>query len=115
LRSGESIEEAVSLLADLDIAAFFFNCTHPLAIESALKELRTLTDKPLGAYPNNMNEVPEGWTLDEGHIDGARDWRPETFVLAAKKLIDAGATIIGGCCGIGPDSIAALTKELKRT
>lgn len=112
LRSGETIGQAMAQLSDLDIAAFFFNCTHPLAIEAALKEIRPLTDKPLGAYPNNMNDVPEGWTLDAGAIGARKDWQPKAFVTSALKLIDAGATTIGGCCGVGPQWIGALVDEL---
>jgi len=112
LRSGETIVEALSLLSDLDIAAFFFNCTHPLAIEAALQEIRPLTHKPLGAYPNNMNEVPEGWTLDTGNIGARQNWQPEIFAKAAMRLVEAGATTVGGCCGIGPEWIAAFKAEL---
>jgi hypothetical protein len=40
--------EAFARLADLDIAAFLFNCTTPDAICEGLRQLSTLTDKPIG-------------------------------------------------------------------
>ena len=113
LRSGETIAEAHAALAHLDIAAFLFNCTHPNAIEAGIAELRTLTDKPIGCYPNRLNRVPAGWTLDNELEVGLRSDLPvEVFVAAAQRCIDAGASIVGGCCGIGPKYIEALAARL---
>ncbi len=44
LRSGESVAEAFTRLADLDVAAFLFNCTTPDAICEGLRQLSALTD-----------------------------------------------------------------------
>lgn len=113
LRSGETIEEALRRLDDLDIAGFLFNCTHPEAIEVALTELDKLTDRPLGCYPNRLNAVPEGWTLDNEITTGGRDDLPiEVYLASIDRCIRAGATIVGGCCGIGPKYIEALSERL---
>ena len=61
LRSGETVRDAVAALAGLEIAGYLFNCTHPEAIEVGLRELRRLTGKPVGCYPNRLNKVPAGW------------------------------------------------------
>ncbi|RUM54567.1 MAG: homocysteine S-methyltransferase, partial [Marinomonas sp.] len=37
---------------------------------------------------------------------------PESYLVWAEKWCELGATLIGGCCGIGPDHIAALAKRL---
>ena len=113
LRSGESVKEAVDALAGLDIEGYLFNCTHPEAIEVGLKELKTLTDKPIGCYPNRLNKVPEGWTLDNEVTTGLRgDLSEDLYVASILRSIEAGATIVGGCCGIGPSDIRALAKRL---
>jgi S-methylmethionine-dependent homocysteine/selenocysteine methylase len=113
LRSGESIEVAFKKLAPLHIDAFLFNCTQPEAIEAGLKTLRQLTDKPLGGYANRLNRIPEGWTLDNDVSNTMREDMDETFfVRSCEALINAGAMMVGGCCGIGPSDIQALTKAM---
>lgn len=117
LRSGESVKTALEALAHLDIAGFMFNCAFPEAIERALHELRPLTDKPLGCYPNRTNKIPSEWTLDNDVELGRRtDVDEQYFVASSRRCIDAGATILGGCCAIGPTYIKALaeaTRELQ--
>ena len=63
LRSGESIKDAFNASATIKPEAYLFNCTDPFAITEGLKELKELTQKPIGGYPNVFN-VPDGWTLD---------------------------------------------------
>lgn len=116
LRSGETIAEAFATLDGLDVAAFLFNCTHPEAIEAGLVELRALTDKPLGCYPNRLNRVPTAWTLDNERVIGLRDDLPvELYVESIQRSIDHGATIVGGCCGIGPRYIQAMSESVRGT
>lgn len=112
LRSGEPIEEAVAALADLNVEGFLFNCTSPAAIEAGLAELRPLTDKPIGAYPNKLH-IPTGWTLDNDVSAGYADLDVSEFLEWTDRWRALGATIIGGCCGIGPEYIAALGNQNK--
>lgn len=113
LRSGESVKEAVDALAGLAVDGYLFNCTHPEAIEAGLGELKALTTKPIGCYPNRLNKVPEGWTLDNEITTGLRSDLPQDLYVAAMlRSIEAGATMVGGCCGIGPSDIRALAERL---
>jgi S-methylmethionine-dependent homocysteine/selenocysteine methylase len=114
LRSDETIETAYEAVADLDLDGFLFNCTDPDAIETGLRQLRPLTDKTIGGYPNRYR-VPDGWVL--GEEMGERDVPLTTrlFVEAAKRAIELGATIYGGCCTVGPDDIAALAAAVNRS
>ena len=107
LRSGESITDAVAALPQEEIEAFLFNCTDPEAITQAIKELSMITDKPYGAYPNQFH-VPQGWTLDNDIAVEPRVMTPEEFKGYANRWRQDGASIIGGCCGVGPEYIAAL-------
>ena len=114
LRSGETVKEAYEMLLPLDIAGFLFNCSFPEAIEAALHELRPLTDKPLGCYPNRTNKIYPGWTLDNDVRLGVRnDFDVDYFVEMSLRCIDAGATIVGGCCRIRPPYIKALSERLR--
>jgi S-methylmethionine-dependent homocysteine/selenocysteine methylase len=116
LRSGETVSEAFSMLQEFDISGYLFNCTHPEAILEGLKELAPLTDKAIGGYPNRLNSVSPEWTLDNEIQTGLRtDIDVEFYLEYARKFEDAGATIIGGCCGIGPDYIRALSETHGRS
>jgi len=111
LRSGESIPKAFDAVADLDIDGFLFNCTYPEAIEAGLKMLTPMTDKPIGGYPNRYH-VPEGWTLGQEVSERSEHLSTRLFVEGATRAFEAGATIYGGCCAVGPDDIAALAEAV---
>jgi len=107
LRSGESIEEAFNASATVKPEAYLFNCTDPYAISEGIKVLKQLTQKPIGGYPNVFN-VPDGWTLDNDIQVSVRDLSIEKFLEFAEEWRKLGASIIGGCCGIGPRFIKAI-------
>jgi S-methylmethionine-dependent homocysteine/selenocysteine methylase len=105
LRSGESLEDTVAALKGLEIDAWLFNCCIPAAINAGLAILKTLTDRPMGVYANAFGPVPEGWTLEAGGISYDEALDPDRYEVHAKTWQDLGASIIGGCCGIGPEHI----------
>jgi homocysteine S-methyltransferase len=59
----------------------------------------------LAAYPNSGEIIPPNWQFDTVCT-------PSDYVAAAVDWIDRGESIVGGCCGIGPAHIAALTERL---
>ena len=65
-----------------------------------------LTDKPIGGYPNSFH-VPEGWTLDNEISVERRELQIQEFVDLGEKWRSMGASIIGGCCGVGPGHLKA--------
>ncbi len=115
LRSGESVKHAWAALADLDPDGYLFNCTHPDAIAAGVAEIVALTDKPTGGYANRF-DVPADWTGENGaqlvHRAGSGT---EQFVRAGLRWIELGATVVGGCCRIGPADIAALAARLRQS
>jgi S-methylmethionine-dependent homocysteine/selenocysteine methylase len=113
LRSGESVTDAWAALAEMGVDGFLFNCTHPDAIEAAVIEIVSLTDKPTGGYPNRF-DVPQGWDGAESELRRRADFGTERFVAAALRWIEHGATLVGGCCRITPADIAALSERLAR-
>lgn len=112
LRSGESLGQAMAAVEQYQPDAFLFNCTSPSAITTAVEALAELTDKPIGAYPNSYH-VPEGWTLDNEKSMGGRDMEEAEFIRYSQEWLAKGASIIGGCCGIGPEHIQAMSRKLK--
>ncbi len=110
LRSGESIADAVAATHGLGVDAYFLNCSTPETITPAIEALAALVDVPIGAYPNLLH-IPAGWTLDNEVATGERELEVADYLGFAEKWHDLGATIIGGCCGIGPRYIHALDEK----
>ena len=113
LRSGESIEEAFKFAEKFNPEAYLFNCTDPNAISSGLEVLQQLTDKPIGGYPNVFS-VPDGWTLDNDVVTLKNDLTKESFPSFCQTWKENGASIFGGCCGIGPELMAEMISSLKQ-
>ena len=107
LRSGESIEDAIAAVAPFSPDAYLFNCTAPEAISVAIEKIVKLTDKPVGAYPNRYHILP-GWTLDNEVGTEHVEMTVDEFMQYVDRWRSMGASILGGCCGIGPNFIAAI-------
>ena len=107
LRSGESIEDAMAAVAPFSPDAYLFNCTAPEAISVAIEQIVKLTDKPVGAYPNRYH-IPPGWTLDNEVGTEHVEMTVDEFMQYVDRWRALGASILGGCCGIGPHFIAAI-------
>ena len=74
--------------------------------EEAVKIMRATYDGPVGAYPNAGYWTRPSWTF----VDAVS---PLAYLADARRWVDAGATIIGGCCGVGVEHIRAVAKGLK--
>ncbi|MBL4751071.1 MAG: homocysteine S-methyltransferase family protein [Amylibacter sp.] len=119
LRSGENLTDILPLLAEYKPAAVLVNCSVPEAVTAAVP---LLTDQgiPVGAYANGFVSIADtfdhvGATVDE--LETRKDLGPEAYADFAQNWADAGATIIGGCCEVGPAHIALLAQKFseKRT
>lgn len=107
LRSGESIRKVFEFAESFKPEAYLFNCTNPEAITEGIKVLRKLTNKPIGGYPN-VFDVPHDWTLDNEIDITPNNLSINKFKKYAYEWESLGASIIGGCCGIGPEYIKAI-------
>lgn len=107
LRSGETIKQAHAAVVDLNPDAYLFNCSTPEAISAAIAGLREVTDRPVGVYPNLLH-IPADWTLDNDVSAERRELTVEGYLEFAQRWRREGVSIIGGCCGIGPQYIEAL-------
>ncbi len=120
LRSGEPVAEAVRATARLGATAVLFNCSQPEVMAPALEVARdTLAARDgaieIGAYANAFQPKNESIQANEGVSDLRSDLDPPGYLAFARDWVARGATIVGGCCGIGPEHIAALRAELDRT
>jgi len=107
---GTPIEKAVEVVAAApSVVAVGVNCTSPLHVERLIESISDTTDKPIVCYPNRgsfWDPMRKAWT------DPPRqDARPALRPLAWRE---AGASLIGGCCGTTPEDIAAIAAALGR-
>ena len=113
LHSGESVSEAIRAIKRYNPSAILFNCTTPSAILKGIKVARDVADCRVGGYPNRFKEVPEGWTLDgEQSIQRNVGLDIDAFVTWLDRFVRAGATVVGGCCGVGPSYIRAIAEYI---
>ncbi len=114
LRSGEPVSDVLPLLDEFKPAALLVNCSAPEAISQALTQLKT--DTPLGAYANGFVSIADsfstiGATVDQ--LEVRKDLSPDTYSEFAITWAENGASLIGGCCEVGPDHIKELTRQFK--
>jgi len=123
LPSGESITEMVQKCKSKNWLGLVAACVSPEIIESAIDEIKILKI-PFGFKANLWKEeeplpARDIITVDEGDgfgsnpvdILGTRDdFTGDKFYDFSKKMVDKGATILGGCCETKPSHINAISK-----
>ena len=98
--TGCTVASMARVLTGLGADAVGVNCSlGPGELTPLIAEMRKHTHLPLIAKPNAGLPDP---------IDGHYDLPPEEFARAMQSLIDAGAELVGGCCGTGPEYIEKL-------
>lgn len=112
LRSGEPLEEVLNWTGPVD--ALLINCATPEAVSTAVDVIK-VTDKPFGAYANGFTGITTsfvqvGATVRE--LSARTDLTPEAYADFAEDWARKGATIIGGCCEVGPAHIKELVRRL---
>jgi S-methylmethionine-dependent homocysteine/selenocysteine methylase len=115
LRSGQPITGLGPLIETYRPAAVLANCSAPEAMSAALAELSRF-GLPFGAYANGFATITEDFLKDRPTVDALahrHDITPERYADFAMAWIDAGATIVGGCCEVGPAHIRALAARLR--
>src|SRR3954464_1003457 len=96
---GTDVETIATRLTELAADVIGLNCSvGPAAMLDALERMVERTDRPLSAQPNAG--VPRA--VDDRRIYLAS---PEYMGSYARRMIQAGARFVGGCCGTTPDHI----------
>ena len=112
LRSGASVADGVEAAIEAGAEAVLVNCSSPESTTTALPILAG-RGVPFGAYANGFVTVAPlrpGKTVDI--LQARRDLDPQAYARHVHDWIAEGATIIGGCCEIGPEHIAVLARDL---
>ena len=102
--TGCTVASMARTLEGLGADAIGLNCSlGPDKLAPLLKELCEHTRLPVVAKPNAGLPDP---------VDGHYDMGPEEFARALLPCVEAGVSIVGGCCGTSPDYIRALSAAL---
>ena len=123
LRSGEPLADAIAELGAADNhqqwQALLFNCSQPEVMEGAVKVAvdcvaRAGGWQQIGVYANAFPLIDPSYQGANAELHAIRgDVTPASYAAFAERWIEAGATIIGGCCGVSPDHIRGLAIRLK--
>jgi 5-methyltetrahydrofolate--homocysteine methyltransferase len=105
---GARPEEAAEALVELDVVALGANCGATL-------------DMTLGAVQTMHEIAPEMPLIVKPNAGKPRmvedevvyDATPEDMAAYARRFVDVGARIIGGCCGSTPEHIAAISRVVR--
>ncbi|MEM6307708.1 MAG: homocysteine S-methyltransferase family protein [Pseudomonadota bacterium] len=110
LRSGEPIEAVFPLIEEFAPAYVNLNCSLPEVVSVGLPVLAQ-AGVPFGAYANGFTGIHKDFNKVGVTVDMLKtrtDLGPLEYLEFAKAWADMGATMIGGCCEVGPDHIRAL-------
>ena len=105
---GDLFGRAAHRFEEMGVGALLINCLPVDHVPGMVSWLRDFTDMPLGVYPNLGHLTRDLWRFDE-RID------PAAYASLAVAWREEGAQIIGGCCGVTPDYIAAAAIALAGT
>lgn len=108
ISDGTPLQDVARLFANHPkVRAIGINCTPPQHIAALIGEIRAVApDKAIVVYPNS----------GESYVVGTNSWSglvtPFDAAREVQKWLRAGATIVGGCCRIGPAHIAAMASAI---
>ncbi|MEX0708292.1 MAG: homocysteine S-methyltransferase [Woeseia sp.] len=108
LSDGTPLRDVCALFADHpNVRALGVNCTRPQFVTSLIAEIRAAAPgKAVVVYPNS------GETYDAATNSWSGDASLAACAGSAREWQRAGASLIGGCCRIGPEQIAAIHRTL---
>ena len=125
---GSTVAAAVEAAAALGVDALLFNCSTPEVVKLAITEAASCAPgwMRIGGYANFWEEHDHrGWSIDlnesadkhgdqkAGGMVVRTDLTDDEYACRACDFLDCGATIVGGCCGIGPDTMRAVCKRAR--
>lgn len=113
LRSGEPLADGARAALEEGAAAVLVNCSWPEAVSQAMP-IFAETGLPFGGFANGFTKIDAlqiGGTVDG--LKARTDLGPDQYADHAMSWVEAGASIVGGCCEVGPAHIEKLAMRLK--
>jgi 5-methyltetrahydrofolate--homocysteine methyltransferase len=104
---GVTPEQAAEQLADAGADVIGTNCGHGIAdMVEICRRLHAATARPIWTKANaGLPEMVDGRTVYKQ--------TPAEFAAYVPRLVEAGASFIGGCCGTTPETIRAVAQRLR--
>jgi 5-methyltetrahydrofolate--homocysteine methyltransferase len=104
---GDSAEQCAKNLADAGADAIGANCgdLDPARMAGVISVMRSATSLPLLAQPNAGKPKLVG-------SETVFEMAPASFAAGMAECVQAGARLVGGCCGTSPEHIRALARTL---
>jgi 5-methyltetrahydrofolate--homocysteine methyltransferase len=101
---GQLMENCARMASEFEIAALGVNCGRDIGMDETVEVIRCyrqVTDLPLFARPNagTPTQVGDRWVYP---------LTPEKMAERLPELLEAGVSMVGGCCGTTPEHIAAM-------
>ncbi|MBJ6372856.1 homocysteine S-methyltransferase family protein [Sedimentitalea arenosa] len=115
LRSGEPLTDLAGTLELYAPEAVLLNCSRPEAVTQGMPTLPGF-GRPFGGYANGFERISQEFLKDSPTVDALKqrvDLSPSAYADHAMAWVELGATIVGGCCEVGPDHIAELARRLR--
>ncbi len=100
-------EDTVQVLKDFDVAAAGVMHTSSNVIGDAIAILRSAFTGPLMAYPDSGYFKMPQWQFEDVIP-------PDELLQFATEWVENGVQIVGGCCGLSPEHIAAIAPLKER-
>ncbi|OBZ94657.1 homocysteine methyltransferase [Pararhizobium polonicum] len=118
LRSGETVADAAAWAAGAGLRALLFNCSRPEVMAAAVATASSVfqdrgANIEIGVYANAFEGETEGGANETLHAT-REDLTGDSYSRFACDWVAAGATLVGGCCGIGAEHIHRLAGALRR-
>lgn len=115
IRSGEPLADLAPVVAAHQVDAVLINCSRPEVVADGLDIIKTF-GKPFGAYANGFTKISDGFKEEFPTVDALesrKDLGPDAYAAFAMSWVGQGASIVGGCCEVGPDHIEELARQLR--
>lgn len=112
LRSGEDVSVIKPLIEKYSPDKVLINCATPEATSQAIPIIAQM-NTPFGAYANGFTFITSDFTKTEtvDALQARSDLGPNEYADFCQNWVEQGATIVGGCCEVGPAHIAELKKR----
>lgn len=112
LRSGELLRDTLESINFQCVDAVLFNCSQPEVMAKAVKLAAEMlpSGKDIGVYANGFRPITNTIDANDGYSVLREDLTPQDYLAFAEHWQQLGATMVGGCCGIGPDHISLLKR-----
>jgi S-methylmethionine-dependent homocysteine/selenocysteine methylase len=107
LRNGEPLRDALAALEGRQVDVVNIMHTEVEHIDACLEALQSHWSGAVGVYAHSSKSVNHRWIFDN-------TISPADYCTAARRWIDRGVSIIGGCCGIEPRHMEQLAKLIEK-